>query len=207
MPARPAEPAKPATPMAEKPAPVTPAPAQPPAPPPEPASPQPAPPPEAAPTPAPAPQASNGERRAASAWTTNDAGLQLIRESEGLRLTAYNNGGQWLIGYGHADGVTQGMTITKDEAEAYLRQDVRTCEHFVGQLVTVPVTQNEFSAMVSFCYNVGHGNFQKSSILSKLNAGDRQGAADAFLLWVKAGGKEVPHLVTRRQAERALFLS
>ncbi|MFO1186519.1 MAG: lysozyme [Alphaproteobacteria bacterium] len=195
--------------MAEKPAPGKPVPAQPPASPSAPTTPpaQPAPPPETAPAPPPAPQASNGERKAASEWTTNEAGLQLIRDSEGLRLTAYNNGGQWLIGYGHSDGVTQGMTITKEQAEAFLRQDVRTCEHFVGQLVTVPVSQNEFSAMVSFCYNVGHGNFQKSSILSKLNAGDRQGAADAFLLWVKAGGKEVPHLVTRRQAERALFLS
>jgi lysozyme len=172
------------------------------APPPPPA--QPAPPPTVQPPPAPA---TIGERKPASEWTTNETGLALIKASEGLRLKAYNNGGQWLIGYGHAAGVTEGMTITAAQADAFLRDDVQMCEHSVAGAVTVPVTRNEFSAMVSFCFNVGNGNLIKSSIVSRLNAGDRQGAADAFLLWVKAGGKEVPILVDRRKAERALFLS
>lgn len=150
---------------------------------------------------------STGERKAASEWTINEAGLDLIRTSEGLRFSAYSNGGSWLIGYGHAEGVSQGMTISKDQADTFLRADVGLCEHSVGHVVRVAVTRNEFSAMVSFCFNVGNGNLTKSSIVARLNAGDRAGAADAFLMWVKAGGKDVPHLVQRRKAERALFLS
>jgi lysozyme len=163
---------------------------------------------------APAPQApaaeapaAGGERKAASAWTTNEAALQIIKKSEGLRLKAYSNGGQWLIGYGHAKGVTAGMTITEAQADAFLREDVRVCEASAARVVTAPVTGNEFSAMVSLCYNVGYGNYEKSSVVRLLNAGDRAGAADAFLRWVKGGGKIIPHLVDRRNAERALFLS
>ncbi len=149
----------------------------------------------------------SGERKPASSWTTNEAGISLIKASEGLRLTAYKSGSKWYIGYGHSDGVTPGMTITESQADAFLRDDLRVCERGVGGAVTVPVTQNEFSAMVSFCFTVGTQNLSKSSIVKKLNTGDRPGAADAFLLWVKAGGKVIPHLVERRKAERALFLA
>jgi lysozyme len=202
----PAAPAKPiaAKPAAAKPSPAKPAPGAPtpPAPPPVAAAPPPPAPPPVAETPA-----ASGERKAASEWTTNEAALQIIKKSEGLRLKAYNNGGQWLIGYGHSKGVTEGMTLTEAQADAFLREDARVCEASVARVVTVPVTRNEFSAMVSLCYNVGYGNFEKSSVVRLLNAGDRAGAAEAFLLWVKAGGQVVPHLVDRRNAERALFLS
>jgi lysozyme len=103
--------------------------------------------------------------------------------------------------------VKKGMTITERQADAFLKADLRTCERAVGHAVTIPITQNEFSALVSFCFNFGGDRLKKSSIVSKLNAGDRAGAADAFLIWVKAGGKVLPHLVERRKAERKLFLS
>lgn len=146
------------------------------------------------------------DTRPASAWTTNDDGLLLIEKSEGLRLQAYASGGTWRIGYGHSTGVTKGQTITAEQATAYLRSDVRECEAALGGLVKVPVTQNGFSALVSLCFSTGAYALRKATVISRLNAGDLAGAADAFLLWVKAGGKPVPHLVTRRTAERALFL-
>jgi lysozyme len=167
------------------------------------------------PTPKPAPVAaqekpSTGPKRTANAWTINEAGLAIIESAEGLKLTAYQLAGQWLIGYGHARGVTAGMTITKAQAKQFLRQDVSLCEGSVASAVTEPITQNEFSAMVSLCYNIGHQTFERSSVVTKLNAGDHAGAADAFLGWNKAkvnGVKTaVPYLTARREKERALFL-
>ena len=147
------------------------------------------------------------QRQGASSWKTNEAGIALIKASEGLRLTAYSTGGKWLIGYGHTDGVREGMTITAAQADAFLREDMKLCESAVAGAVIVPVTQNEFSAMVSLCFNIGGQRFGKSSVVTRLNSGDRAGAADAFLNWVKAGGNPAPHLVKRREAERALFLT
>jgi lysozyme len=174
---------------------------------------QPAPSPTAPPPPAPVAKAESpaiGTKRTANAWTINEEGLAIIESSEGLRLTAYELAGQWLIGYGHARGVTAGMTITKEQAEQFLRQDVSLCEGSVAAAVTEPVTRNEFSAMVSLCYNIGHQTYERSSVVSKLNAGDHAAAADGFLAWNKAkvnGVKtEVPYLTARRQKERALFL-
>jgi lysozyme len=136
----------------------------------------------------------------------NDAGLQIIKDSEGLRLEAYNLGGQWLIGYGHAATARAGMKITEAQAEALLRQDVKDAEDGVRRKVTVPVNRNQFSAMVSLAYNLGVGGFGRSTVLAALNAGDYNGAADAFLNHNKAGGKVLEHLTMRREKERALFL-
>jgi len=149
---------------------------------------------------------SSGEQRAAGSWTTNDDGLALIEKSEGLRLQAYNEGGTWRIGYGHSGGVTKGQSITEAQAIAYLRSDIHECEVALGRLVTVPVTQNEFSALVSLCYSTGAYALRKATVISRLDGGDRSGAADGFMMWVKAGGKADPLLVTRRTAERDLFL-
>ncbi len=137
---------------------------------------------------------------------TNAAGLKIIEESEGLRLEAYQAGGTWYIGYGHA-GAEPGSTITEAEAERLLREDVRGYEDTVKKVVTVKVNENEFSAMVSLCYNLGGGNFGASSVVSKLNNGDRNGAADAFRNHNKAGGQVIAHLTERREKERALFLT
>lgn len=135
----------------------------------------------------------------------NDAGLAIIKESEGLRLEAYNLGGQWLIGYGHARTARAGMTITQVQAEQLLREDVRDAEDGVRARVLVPVNENQFSAMVSLAYNLGVGGFGRSTVLEALNAGDYDRAADNFLNHNRAGGKVNAHLTHRREQERALF--
>lgn len=156
-----------------------------------------------APAPAPAPDA------AAPPIKINDAGLAIIKNAEGLRLSPYEAGDGWYVGYGHAiEG--PGPAIDQAQADALLRKDVALCERKIGALVTVPVNTNEFSAMVSLCYNLGWQSFGASSIVKRLNAGDRQGAADAFLFYDKAtvnGEKQtLPRLHARREKERALFL-
>jgi len=141
----------------------------------------------------------------------NDAGLQIIKDSEGLRLEAYNLGGQWLIGYGHARTARAGMTITEAEAERLLREDTQASEEAVRSMVTVSVNVNQFSAMVSLAYNLGAGGFSRTSVLERINSGDYQGAADAFLHHDRAriNGvlQSIPHLTERREKERALFLT
>lgn len=137
----------------------------------------------------------------------NTAGLDIIKESEGLRLEAYNLNGQWLIGYGHSATAKAGMKITDAEATALLRSDVLASENGVKKRLTVSVNENEFSAMVSLAYNLGVGGFGRSSVLERINAGDRKGAADAFLRHNKGGGKVIEHLTHRREKERALFLT
>lgn len=136
----------------------------------------------------------------------NEAGLEIIRRSEGLRLEAYQVGGRWYIGYGHS-GAHEGMTITRVEADAFLREDVRDAENGVRRLVSTRVNENEFSAMVSLAFNLGVGAFGRSAVLSHINQGDRPGAADAFRNYVRAGGKVNQHLQHRREEERELFLT
>lgn len=142
---------------------------------------------------------------------TSDKGVALIKAHEGLRLTAYADPvGVWTIGYGHTTAagppkVERGMKITDAGADAILRQDLAKFEGYVSSAVKVPLNQNEFDALVSFTFNLGPGNLRSSTLLKKLNAGDRAGAADEFLKWTKAGGKTLPGLVKRREAERALF--
>lgn len=136
----------------------------------------------------------------------NAKGLRLIKAFEGLRLTAYRDPvGIWTIGYGTTRGVYPGMQITEAQAEQLLRNDVQRFEAAVRQLVTVPLDTDEFSALVSFTYNVGEGAFANSTLLRKLNQGDREGASNEFLRWVNAGGRVLPGLERRRKAERALF--
>ena len=142
---------------------------------------------------------------------TSDRGVALIKAHEGLRLTAYTDPvGVWTIGYGHTTAagppkVERGMKITDAGADAILRQDLAKFEGYVSSAVKVPLNQNEFDALVSFTFNLGPGNLRSSTLLKKLNAGDRTGAADEFLKWTRAGGKVLPGLVKRREAERALF--
>jgi lysozyme len=136
------------------------------------------------------------------------AGIALIQAHEGLRLTAYRDaGGVWTIGYGSTGGVRRGMTITRDQAVLRLYHDLDTAESAVNSRVTVPLSQPQFDALVSLVFNIGGGAFRKSTLLQKLNAGDYAGAANEFNRWVKAKGRVLPGLVTRRAAERSLFLS
>jgi len=141
---------------------------------------------------------------------TSPKGIALIKSAEGLRLKAYPDPGTgglpWTIGYGSTSGVTRNMVITEAQAEQMLAADLVRFERIVERLVRVPVDQGQFDALVSFTYNVGEGNFTKSTLLRKLNAGDTAGAAEQFSRWVHAGGKVLPGLVKRRAAERGLFL-
>ena len=145
--------------------------------------------------------------------TTSAAGRQFITQEEGERLTAYQDSvGIWTIGVGHTSvegppNVTPGLQITSEECDQILARDLQKTEQAVASAITVPVAQHEFDALVSLCFNIGAGNFAKSSVHRDLNAGNRAAAADAFLMWDKAGGHVLPGLDTRRQRERNLFLT
>ncbi len=134
-------------------------------------------------------------------------GLNLIKEFEGLRLQAYKCPADiWTIGYGHTAGIGPDDVITEAQAISLLCQDVVASEQAVNQYVHVPLTQNQFDALVSFIFNLGVGNFLTSTLLKKLNAGDYDGAVQEFERWIHANGKALPGLVRRREAERVLFL-
>lgn len=134
-------------------------------------------------------------------------GLDLIKRSEELRLKAYlDTGGVPTIGWGHTRGVRMGDTCTEGQAETYLREDTAEAVGAVNRLVKVPLTQNQFDALVSFTFNVGEGAMASSTLLRKLNAGDYRGAADQLERWVFDNGRKLGGLVTRRAAERELFL-
>ena len=133
--------------------------------------------------------------------TTNEAGLQLIESFEGLRLTSYQDSvGVWTIGYGHTKGVTHGQTITQQQAEAFLQQDLAEAEAAVnGHRLTL--TDNQFAALVSFTFNLGAGN------LAKLLKNGLESVPDRIPLFNHAGGKAVTGLTRRRAAERELYLT
>lgn len=137
---------------------------------------------------------------------TNNAGLGIIKRYEDLRLKAYRcPAGVWTIGYGHTRTAKPGMVITEAQAEDLLRDDVRDAEKAVERLVKVPLTENQFSALVSFVFNVGPGGLGRSTLLAKLNGGGYAAAAQQFAVWINAGGKPLNGLLRRRKDERALF--
>ena len=139
-------------------------------------------------------------------------GIDLISSFEGIRLNAYDDGvGVWTIGIGttvypNGNKVKKGDVCTIDQAKSYFTHDLKRFESSVNNLVKVPLTQNQFDALVSLTYNIGQTAFSNSTLLKKLNSKDYQGAADQFLRWNKGGGKVMKGLVRRREAERALFL-
>ncbi len=140
-------------------------------------------------------------------YNTNHTAVQIIKEEETLQLEAYELGGVWLIGYGHLMLEGEKDVITEKEAEDFLRDDLHWCEGAIERYVDVPVTLNEFSAMVAFCYNVGSGKTRRSSIVKRVNTDDRPGAADAFLLWNRMNGVVMSALAKRRARERTLFIT
>jgi lysozyme len=140
------------------------------------------------------------------------AGIAAIKRHEGLRLHAYqDSAGVWTIGHGHTGNVQPGQHISEAEAEQLLRDDLAQAEAAVNNGVRVPVTQEQYDAMVSLAFNIGGSAFGKSTLLQKLNEGDIHAAANEFLRWDKItvnGAKEVlPGLTSRRRAERAMFLT
>ena len=146
--------------------------------------------------------------------SVNQATLNLIKEFEGCKLTAYQDiVGIWTIGYGTtaAAGLgivpAKGMTITQERAEDLLRQGVEKFAATVDAMITAKVNANQFGASVSLAYNIGPNAYAKSTVLRELNAGNYDKAAAAFQMWNKAGGEVVKGLVRRREAERQLFLT
>lgn len=144
--------------------------------------------------------------------TCNEAGINIIKRFEGLKLESYLCPAQiWSIGYGttriNGDRVTPGMRIIKTQAEKYLRDDLRRFEQWVSDRTDeIPLTDNQFSALVSLCYNCGMAPLDdENTIKEALNRQDYEAAAQGFMLWVYAGGKKLKGLVDRRREERELF--
>ena len=138
----------------------------------------------------------------------NREGFKLLSTFEGCELTAYDDGGGvWTIGYGHTgDDVFPGLTISQTQAEELLRIDLEKFESFVEDAVEVQLNDNQFSALVCFCFNVGPVAFGDSTLLRLLNEGNYQGAANQFPVWNKVNGEPWLGLTRRRLAERSLFL-
>ena len=132
----------------------------------------------------------------------------MIRQFEGLRLTAYRcPAGVWTIGYGHTSGVVPEMVITKEKTEEFLRQDIASAENIVS-VECLSLRQCQFDALVSFVFNVGSGNFRKSTLLKKIKANpDDNSIMDEFLRWVYANGVVLTGLQKRRLAEMRLYFS
>lgn len=155
----------------------------------------------------------------------SDAGLNVIKKFEGFRSKPYLCPARiWTIGYGHVlypdqlrlkmdERLTYPLksednrVFTKEEIDGLLLGEMGKYERGVERLITAPLTQGQFDALVSFAFNVGVGCLQRSTIRSAFNRGECDLAADTFLKYNKAGGKELKGLTLRRQAERALFLS
>lgn len=139
-------------------------------------------------------------------------GISKLKSEEGEKLTGYKDSrGIPTLGVGHTgtvDGkpVAVGMVITKEKSTELLLSDLKWVEKSIADNVKVPLSQNQYDALCSLIFNIGASAFNGSTVLKKLNVKDYSGAADAFLMWKKAG-KDLNILLPRRQRERALFLS
>ena len=137
----------------------------------------------------------------------SEEGLELIRHFEGLRLTAYLcPAGVLTIGHGHTGkDVKPGIKIDIFDAEILLKNDCAKFEDSVNVLVEVPISQGQFDALVSFCYNLGAGALKGSTLLKLLNAGDYDAAGGQFIRWNKCNGRKLDGLTARREAEQELY--
>ncbi|MDX2073789.1 MAG: lysozyme [Alphaproteobacteria bacterium] len=136
-------------------------------------------------------------------------GLRLIRRFEGFSALPYVcPGGYLTVGYGHVvknpDAFHQ--PITEDEATQILAVDIQAAEKAVLRLITVPLRDGQFDALVSFTFNLGAGALQRSTLRRKVNQEEHDDAAAEFLKWVWAGGRKLKGLVKRRDAEALLYL-
>jgi len=135
------------------------------------------------------------------------AGLNLVKSFEGLKLTAYRcPAGILTIGYGSTGPhVTPGKVITEAQANDLLQDDLDRFEKAVTRLVTVPLTQNQYDALVSFAFNVGISALERSTLLKRVNAKLFDQARAEFSKWNRTGGRPLAGLTRRRAAEAALF--
>ncbi|MGV6871746.1 lysozyme [Pseudochelatococcus sp. B33] len=135
--------------------------------------------------------------------------VERIKRWEGLRLAAYRDAtGAWTIGYGHTGADARaGHTITAARAESLLRQDLAVFEQAVERVIAVPLSDNQFGALVSFAFNVGEAAFARSTLAARLNGGDYDAVPEQLARWVHAGGRRLQGLVNRRAAEAGLWAS
>lgn len=140
--------------------------------------------------------------------TYSPAGFKLTEQFEGLALQAYQDiAGVWTNGFGNTHHVTPGTSITLQQAQDDLASNIEGAEYVVNRVVVVPLTQNQFDALVDFVFNLGSGNFQSSTLLRLLNQGNYVGAANEFPKWNHSNGQVVAGLTRRRLAEQSLFNS
>ncbi len=140
---------------------------------------------------------------------TSSIGLGLIRRFESFSPTVYLcPAGKRTLGYGHVirDPNLLYSRISREQAEALLVEDLAPIEIYLAAVLP-GLNQNQFDALASFCFNVGLGAFEKSTLFARLKAGDFAGAASQFPRWSHANGKVLLGLVRRREAERALFVT
>lgn len=136
----------------------------------------------------------------------SEEGIRVLWAREGCRLKAYKDSvGVWTIGYGHTSSagpphVHKDLVITQKEAEDIFRRDVGIFESAVRGAVKRPIAQHEYDAYVSFAYNVGGGAFARSHSVTRFNIGDKNGAADGLLNWMKP-----PEVASRRRGEFEQF--
>lgn len=135
--------------------------------------------------------------------------ISIIKSFEGCKLESYQDaGGVWTIGWGQTGrNIGPGLRITQLEADQFLQNHVGEVERQISSLVSAPLSQNQFDALVSFVYNVGAGAFASSTLLKKLNRQDYSGAASELLRWNKDDGKLSHGLVNRRFEEHRMFSS
>ena len=138
----------------------------------------------------------------------NSGGITIIKDFEGLHLTPYLDPAKiWTIGYGHTRTVRSGLKITPDQADQMLDDDLRLIERAVQRLVAVPLNDNQFSALVSFAFNVGISNFEQSTLLKLLNRGWYEQVPAQLMRWNRAHGEILGGLSRRRAAEGRLWNS
>lgn len=135
------------------------------------------------------------------------AGTDLIKSFEQFRGTAYKPtpNDVWTIAWGHTKWVKEYDTCSVQQGDAWFIEDTQDAVNCINHHVTAGINQNQFDALVSFVYNLGCFNFEQSTLLHKLNAGDFAGAAEEFLKWDHQAGKVLAGLTHRRNAEKVLF--
>jgi lysozyme len=140
---------------------------------------------------------------------SDEARKSLTEASEGRTLVAYpdpgTDGSPWTIGYGHTRDVKEGDACTPEQSDAWVIEDIGDAESAVNRMITVPLTQHQFDALVDWTFNEGSGNLASSTLLRKLNDGDYAGADAEFARWVRGGGRVLPGLVKRRALEATWF--
>ena len=137
---------------------------------------------------------------------TSEVGIELIKEFEGKRQVAYqDSAGVWTIGYGHTKGVYEGQLCIEKTCDRYLAEDIQEVEEYIEKLVEVPLTQNQYDALVSWTFNLGLYNLKESTLLRKLNYGDYEVVPEEMKKWIYVGDEVLEGLIRRREAEAALF--